>query len=577
MGKEESPQISRRTTRLSSCSTPSLKAPVEASKATNKLQSSSVDDLVFHGECISLDELINSFPGRQTKILELINLLGPLDSPLVPTFLYGGASTGKTSIILQMFKHLTRPFIYSSCITCYNPRILFESILNQLLLHRKNESNGYLSAKRCEKPSDFVNLLREALSTLVDSLKGNPGKLSSKKSSSQVNGRMVYLIFDNLEVVREWDKSFSILPLLFNLYDILKMPELGLIFISRTSLDTFQSDTGYVEPFPVYFPDYTEDDLRLIFMKNQANPKLYSSFLDLVLRPFCRITRRIDELSTAFLPLFKKYCEPLGDLGAVPNEDMKRKLFSHLQPFISLSLNETSSVSFQPLLKPSANKDRTLRKNTTKKLGAFETLDEIDFHMSTSAKYLLISAFLASRNPATLDASLFDSTGGSDNRKRKRKGSERSMEQKETKEQELLMKGPGTFPLERLLAIFQCITSVAEYLHDDEEPQNAGLEAEGSASGLMSDILLQLSSLCSANFITKGGSCPLEGSTRYRSTISEDMALKSKALLATCGNGIQPIQERSNIKAWLLLFPSSEVLQLAKTPIIWFLWDFNGM
>ncbi|KAL0426012.1 UNVERIFIED_CONTAM: Origin of replication complex subunit [Sesamum radiatum] len=366
MGKEESPQISRRTTRLSSsCNTPNLKAPVEASKATNKLQSSSVDDLVFRG---------------------------------------------KTSIILQIFKHLNRPIIYSSCITCYNPRILFESILNQLLLHRKNESNGYLSAKRCEKPSDFVNLLREALSTLVDSLKGNPGKLSSKKSSLQVNGRMVYLIFDNLEVVREWDKSFSILPLLFNLY-ILKMPELGLIFISRTSLDTFQSDTGYVEPFPVYFPDYTEDDLRLIFMKNQANPKLYSSFLD---------------------------------------------------------------VPSQPLLKASANKDRTLRKSTTKKLGASETLDEIDFHMSTSAKYLLISAFLASRNPATLDASLFDSTGG------RTIGKERE-----------------------------------KYLHDDEELQNAGLEAEGSASGLMSDILLQVSSLCSANFITKGGSCPLEGSTRY--------------------------------------------------------------
>ncbi|KAL0428853.1 UNVERIFIED_CONTAM: Origin of replication complex subunit [Sesamum radiatum] len=109
MGKEESPQISRRTTRLSSCSTPNLKAPVEASKATSKLQSLSVDDLVFHGECISLDELINSFPGRQTQILELINLLGPLDSPLVPTFIYGGASTGKTSIVLQIFKHLNRP------------------------------------------------------------------------------------------------------------------------------------------------------------------------------------------------------------------------------------------------------------------------------------------------------------------------------------------------------------------------------------------------------------------------------------------------------------------------------------
>ncbi|KAL7158761.1 hypothetical protein ABFS83_02G164800 [Erythranthe nasuta] len=525
MGKDETPKSNRRSTRQSS--TPNSKAPPESSKAANQLKSLSVNDLVFSTETLSLDDLIGSFPGRRSQILELIKLLGPLDSPMMPLFVYGGSSTGKTSTILQIFKHLNRPFAYSSCISCYSPRIMFESILNQLLLHRRNESCGYLSAKRCEKPSDFVNLLREALSSLVDSLKGNNvGKSSAKKSPTQVNGRMVYLIFDNIELVREWDKSSSIVPLLFNLYDILKMTEVGLIFVSKTSLDTFESDTGYAEPFPVYFPDYTEDDLRQIFMKKQENPKLYSSFLDLVLRPFSRITRRVDELSNAFAPLFKKYCEPVADLGAVPSEDMKRKLFSHLKPFISQSLNETFNVPSQSLLKASSNKERNTRKSIAKKRGGCEMLDEIDFHMSTSAKYLLICAFLASRNPATLDASLFDSTGGCDNRKKKRKVSERSMEQKDSKEQELLMKGPGSFPLERLLAIFQCITTVADYSPDDEEQENVGVGAEGSDSGLMSDILLQLSSLCSANFITKGGSCPLEGSTRYRSTVSEDMVLK---------------------------------------------------
>lgn len=40
---------------------------------------------------------------------------------------------------------------------------------------------------------------------------------------------------------------------------------------------------------------------------------------------------------------------------------------------------------------------------TTSHMGD-ESLDEINFRMSTSAKYLLISTFLASRNPATLDA-----------------------------------------------------------------------------------------------------------------------------------------------------------------------------
>lgn len=99
------------------------------------------------------------------------------------------------------------------------------------------------------------------------------------------------------------------------------------------------------------------------------------------------------------------------------------------------------------------------------------------------------------------------------------------MEQKEAKEQELPMKGPGTFPLERLLAIFQCITSVAEYSLDEEQ-EDDGFGGESGNCGLMSDVLLQLSSLCNANFISKGGSCPLEGSARYRSTVSEDMALR---------------------------------------------------
>ncbi|XP_075519153.1 origin of replication complex subunit 5 [Primulina tabacum] len=524
MSEVERPRINRRTTRSSSSSTPNSKSAVEASKTSNDTQNLSINDLVYDNEPIAFDELIDPFPGRRSQINDLVNHLGPLNSPMIPLFVYGGPSRGKTSIMLQIFRFLNRPFIYSSCITCYNPRILFESVLNQVSLHRKHVGNGYSSAKRCEKPSDFVNLLREGLATLLESLKGKVSKSGDKKSLSRVNGRMIYLIFDNLELVREWDKSTITLSLLFNLSDILKMAEVGVIFISNTSLDTYQSDTGYVEPFPVYIPGFTEDDLRQIFMRNQANPKLYSSFLDMVLKPFCRITRQVDELATVFSPLFKKYCEPLDDLGAVLNEDTKRKLFSHLQPSISLYLNEAFNITSQPLMKTSDNKERTWRKGITKKFGD-ESLDEIDFHMSASAKYLLISAFIASRNPATLDAALFDSTGGSDNHKRKRKSSEKSKEQKETKEQELLDKGPGTFPLERLLAIFQCITSVGEY-SPGYELQSGDFGGEYSGSRFMSDIVLQLSSLCGANFITKGGTCPLEGSIRYRSTVSEDLALK---------------------------------------------------
>ncbi|CAK9150377.1 unnamed protein product [Ilex paraguariensis] len=518
MGEEESPQITRRTTRASS-SNPNLNSAAETVLHNCNSQPLTHNDLIYGDEPISFDDLICSFPGRRIQILELLQLLGPLNSPVIPLFIYGGACRGKTSTVLQIFRHLNRPFVYSSCLTCYSPRILFESILNQLLLHRKHEGNGYSSAKRCERPSEFVNLLREALGNIINSLKGNMGKSNSKKLVGQAKGQIIYLIFDNLELVRDWEKSSNILPFLFMLYDIMKMPEVGLIFISNTSPDTYYFNTGYTEPVPLYFPEYTEDDLRQILMRNQCNPKLYSSFLDVLLRPFSRITRRVDELSTAFPALYKKYCEPLSDLGIFPNEKIKRMLFSHLQPHIAPSLNEIFRVE------AGHNKDKAKGKGNARKAGVSEASDEVEFHMSTSAKYLLISAFLASRNPATLDASLFDPTGGSDNRKRKRKSSVKSVEQKETAEQELLMKGPGTFPLERLLAIYQCLTSVEECSFDEEQGTD-GLGCENGDSGLMSDILLQLSSLCSANFMSKGGSCPLEGSTRYRCTVSEDMALK---------------------------------------------------
>ncbi|CAL5199680.1 unnamed protein product [Lathyrus oleraceus] len=524
MDQEEAPKPPRRMTRFSaSTSTSDI---VHATKGNN-LETRTMNDLLVGGDSISLDDIIASFPGRSSQILEIARLLGPLNSPVLPLFMYGGASTGKTSIILQLFRHLNRPIVYSSCRTCYNQRILFESVLNQLLLHRKNVTNAYTNAKRCERPSDFVNFLREALTSVINNLKEKSDKLVSGNKIHGGMGNIIYLVFDNFHLVRDWDKSSTILPLLFNLYDMLKMPEVGLIFISGTSPDTFYSNMGYVEPIPIYFPDYTEGDIRQILLRNQANQKLFSSFLDVALRPFCRITRQVGELSTALKPLFEKYCEPLSDKGkgVVPTEDMKRRLFNHIKPHIASSLNDVFKVSSPPASKVKVGKE-TKHKGSPKRSERFEEIGDLDFHMSTSAKYLLISSFLASRNPATLDASLFDSKGGSDNRKRKRKASEKVLEKKEILEEELLMKGPGTFPLERLIAIFQCIVSVAEEPYDEEEPNNNELGAECSNGSLISDVLLQLSSLCNANFIFKGKSCPIEGSTRYRSTISENLALK---------------------------------------------------
>ncbi|KAG6420777.1 hypothetical protein SASPL_117316 [Salvia splendens] len=520
MSKEESPLVGRRTTRSSLNSTPNSKAHQEVPKATYLSRPLTIKDLVFHGEPISLDELISSFPGRRGQILDLVQFLGPLNSPMIPLFVYGGASTGKTSTVLYMFRHLKRPFIYCSCVSCYSPRILFESILNQLLLHRKNENGCYLSAKRCERPSDFVNLLREALTALIESLKGNTGKSSSKKLSSQVNGRMVYLVFDHLELVREWDKSESIIPLLFNLYNLLKIPEVGMIFISRASLDTFQSDTGYLEPFPIYFPEYTEDDLRQIFMINQANPKLYSSLLELVLRPFYRITRRIDELSTAFSPLFKKYCEPLGDSVTAPVGDMTRKLFSHLQPFISISLNETFTLSSQALLK-----DRNMRNCPLEGSTRYRSIvsEDIVLRVARSLKFPLLLSLFKSLNRYSHDCAFDDSTF--DVCQKKRNGSIKlSIEYNRTTWTSRIMKGYSKFHQRGLSYFSGSIQEKSEWaLAEIIFNKNRHVKIKQGMINTESDSIAQASSFGQSNMRSKSGALHNTWIINHKQLIGEEL------------------------------------------------------
>ncbi|KAJ0980226.1 hypothetical protein J5N97_008481 [Dioscorea zingiberensis] len=511
MGTEERTPASatKRTTRSAVLSPPP--------KSSNHPSIS--DGFLFSGDRVSLDTLLSGLPGRRSQVLETLQLIGPVSSPMLPILVYGGASTGKTATVLRIFRHLHRPFVYSSCRTCYCPRVLFDSVLNQLLLHRRSDENGYASAKKCDRASDFVNLLRDALVRAINLIRAG-----SKEKTRVGEGEMIYLVFDNLEAVRSWDKGASVISLLLRLHDLLRMPEVGLIYISSATPDAYYGSTGSIEPIPVHFPDYNVNEVFDILMLNQTNPKLYSTFLSAVLKPFCRITRRVDELWIALKALFKKYCEPLSDLNVVPDEGMKRRLFNGIQPHLAAALNEVFYVPSYASLEEREGVNS--RRGTVRKLSGKEVISDLDFHMSVSAKYLLISAFLSSRNPATLDAALFDSTGGSDNRKRKRRSSQMSIEKKDVVAEDMLIKGPGSFPLERLLAIYQCITSVMEGEFDEEQQPEDGVAMDGGKIGLMSDVLLQLSTLCNANFIIRSGTCPLEGSTRFRSTIDEDLALK---------------------------------------------------
>jgi hypothetical protein len=119
--------------------------------------------------------LINIFPSRNQEIKQILSLIGEPSDPLLPLFIYGGASTGKTSILLETFKQLKRPFAYTSCRSSHSPRILFESILNQLYGHVRTSENGFCSAKKCDKLGDFLSFLPDACLSAIASGKSKHG------------------------------------------------------------------------------------------------------------------------------------------------------------------------------------------------------------------------------------------------------------------------------------------------------------------------------------------------------------------------------------------------------------------
>ncbi|KAI3897251.1 hypothetical protein MKX03_036601 [Papaver bracteatum] len=144
--------------------------------------------------------------------------------------------------------------------------------------------------------------------------------------------------------------------MLFMLYEILKMPEVGFIFFSSALLDMYHVNTGFVELMQVHFPGYKEEDLFRIFKKNHANQNpMYETFLKdaVVLSSFSKVTSRVDELSNAFAPLFQKYCE-----------SQKLNLYERFKCNILPDLNEMFKVpSYRNSLESEANKVKIKRRS----------------------------------------------------------------------------------------------------------------------------------------------------------------------------------------------------------------------
>ena len=257
------PVTPRRTTRSSAGSASDPASPTSPSKSRPRRQlvpAAAKEEEEGEDERSTINALLEALPGRREQASDLLRLLAP--APALPLLLYGGAATGKTRALLLALRHIRpRPRLvaYAALRSLPSPRALFASLLSQL--SPPSSSSASCRKRVPDKPSDFVAALRDALATHC------------------AQGESVYLVFDNLEVVRSWDKGGQLLALILRLHDLLRLPQVVLVYVSSATPDAYYSMTGSVEPNHIYFPDYTVDEVRDILMRGHPNPKLYTSFL----------------------------------------------------------------------------------------------------------------------------------------------------------------------------------------------------------------------------------------------------------------------------------------------------------
>ncbi|KAG6552492.1 hypothetical protein Mapa_005912 [Marchantia paleacea] len=450
--------------------------------------------------------LSDRFPGRNDQIDDLLCILGEPCDAFPPLLVYGSPATGKTSILRESLSFLNRPHAYVSCRSCHCPRLVFESILNQLLGHVRSRANNYASARRCEKLTDFVTYLVDFCGR----------KELVSKSCGNLN-KTIYLIFDNVELVRGWTGGNVLMSSLLKLADLTRLPNLGLILVSSAGPDTFQRGSASREPLPLHFKDYSNEELYQILTKRQPHSELYSFFLKSSLAPFSRASRKVTELAESLHPLFLKYCEPFLNGKVILNDQGKRELYKYLENYIQPAMGQSFSI---------ADPDKGMNtKQEWKSMSYSRPLAKfgLGFHLSLCSRYLLLAIYIASRNPSTLDDALFGSGEGAKT-KRKRRSSVSAMDREAAMMQEKQLKGPSVCPLERLLAIFQCLAvdrNISCEKLTDFKLDSAGEDCR-HLKDVTSTVQMELVTLTSVNLVLKSSSSPLEGLPRFRANVDTD-------------------------------------------------------
>ncbi|KAK4295591.1 hypothetical protein Pmani_031859 [Petrolisthes manimaculis] len=420
---------------------------------------------------VAVQDISDSIPCRREQIQLLVHLLGQGTCALPSSlFVYGPSGCGKTLVTLAVLKRLDIITAHINCIEAYTPRIMFETVLNQLSGTVLSSSNGYTSYASCDNLGDFVKHIKD-----IGRNRGMP---------------RIAVVVEHSERLR--DQDANIMPVLCRLQELTCSTNIVVIFLSSIPVDKFRASTGFMEPIVVHFPQYYKNEVMEILVKlkpEKYSEEFFKNYINLVLSVFYVATKDLPELKHQVQLNFQTYCEPI-EKGEAAEGDM-RQLWRNIEPHLrkamnSVYLREVSSDQYERMQKlTEKNEPDHLLSNMS-----HNAKMELPFY----SKFLLIAAYLASYNPARTDRRFFMKYHG------KQRKTQAMIKAKERSSNQLV--GPKPFPLDRLLAIFYSIV-------DDRVTPTA-------------NIFSQISTLVTLRLLTQIGGDDQLDSPKYKCVVSLD-------------------------------------------------------
>ncbi|PRW18369.1 origin recognition complex subunit 5-like [Chlorella sorokiniana] len=414
---------------------------------------------------------------------------------------YGPPATGKTAIVRSLLRALGVRHVYVNCPESPRPRALLASVLQQLRGGKRMRESGYDCGVKCDSMADFRLHLPDALGR-----RGDRAWLVLDNAHRLAGGELLA----GLMRARE-DAGAEVALLLVG-----TAPWASGRYLHGTAAELPPKEVAFAAYRPGQLQQIVEYRRRLAQVDSGDLPA-FKQFLNAFVPAFCRASNNLLDLEAAVAHLFPLYMQPLREGQQLQAVSLYGRIKEQVQECLrSLALQQGAAapmaadgVGGEGLADSAAAGGAAGRRACSSGLA---------FELPYISKFLLLAAYIASRNKPTADRAVFDPTF----RKRGRRDAQAHDRQVEAAV-EAKLRGPHAFPLERLLQIFHAI--YADHDADDEEEEGGQDLEETHRVMQQAEVLQQVSSLVLLRLLEQVSGDVLEGQS-YRCNLGDDAATR---------------------------------------------------